>query len=97
MIDFSEMEGFEWDDGNISKNLKHNVPHEECEEVFFDKDLKILSDTLHSDKEERFVALGKTQQERLLYLAFTVRINKIRVISARDINKKEKHLYEKSN
>lgn len=85
---------FEWDKGNIEKNKKHNVEDKELEEVFFDKNKCIFKDILHSNNEERFILLGKTKKKRILYLVFTKR-NKIRIISARDINKKEEHLYEK--
>jgi len=86
---------FEWDRGNKGKNFKkHKVTDEECEEVFFDPTKKILRDLLHSNREERFIILGKTKRDRLLFVAFTIRREKVRVISARDINNREKHLYE---
>ncbi len=87
---------FEWDKGNIGKNLKHNVEDNETEEVFLDEDKVVYKDKLHSLTEERFIVLGKTKKDRLLYIAFTKRKNKVRVISARDINKKEVELYEKA-
>lgn len=86
---------FEWDKGNIGKNKKHNVADKEAEEVFFDEKKVIYKDIFHSQKEERFIILGKTKKERLLYTVFTIRGKKIRIISARDINKKEVRLYEK--
>lgn len=53
---------FEWDKGNIDKNLiKHKITNTECEEIFFDKNKKILKDVLHSEKEERYIILGKTK------------------------------------
>lgn len=90
---------FDWDTGNSGKNKRgHNVEDWECEEAFFDPYKVMLKDRLHCDKEERFILLGKTRQERLLYLAFTIRNEKVRVISARDITKrKEIELYEKAN
>lgn len=87
---------FEWDKGNISKNLKHGVEDNEAEEVFLDEGKVIYKDKLHSSVEERFIVLGKTRKDRLLYAAFTKRKNKVRIISARDINKKEVELYEKA-
>ena len=82
---------FEWDSGNRQKNfIKHRVNDEECEEVFFDPEKKILRDTLHSGREERYIILGATQRLRILFVIFTVRNGSIRVISARDLNKKEK-------
>ena len=88
--------GFQWDKGNIDKNLlKHGINDQECEEVFFDSNKKILKDILHSGKEDRYILLGQTKLGRLLFVVFTIRNNKIRIISARNLNKKEKHLYEK--
>ena len=91
---FPEPLEFEWDEGNAGKNRKHDVEDMECEEVFFDERKVALRDTLHSDKEERFILLGKTKTGRLLYLVFTTHGHKLRVISARDINRKEIFLYE---
>lgn len=87
---------FIWDKGNIGKNEKHNVQDRECEEVFFDEDKFIFKDIVHSQHEERFRILGKTKNERLLFVVFTTRRHQIRIISARDINKKEVYLYEKA-
>jgi len=93
---FKEPVIFDWDKGNIDKSWgKHKVSNLECEEVFFDEDKKVSRDKLHSKGEERLILLGKTKKERLLYLVLTLRNKKIRVISARDINRKEKKLYEK--
>ena len=86
---------FEWDKGNTGKNLKHEVEDQESEEVFLDDHRFIFKDRVHSQGEERFRIIGKTKKNRLLFVAFTVRGKKIRVISARDINKKEVYLYEK--
>jgi len=86
--------GFEWDTGNKKKSLvKHDVSNEECEETFFDYGKEIQKDILHSVNEDRYVLIGQTKQKRLLYIVFTIRENRIRVISARDINKKEQKLY----
>lgn len=87
---------FEWNKGNIGKNNKHGVTDRECEESFFDKSKKIMSDTLHSEKEERFILLGKTREKRLLFIVFTILNTGVRIISARDINRKEVKLYEKT-
>lgn len=86
---------FQWDKGNIGKNLKHNVEDKEAEEVFLDENRFIFKDKVHLDGEERFRILGKTQKGRLLFIAFTMRRKKIRIISVRDINRKEVPLYEK--
>lgn len=87
---------FEWDQGNIRKNEKHKVENKEAEEVFFDKEKVIFKDKFHSDKEDRFIVLGKTKKDRLLYIVFTKRGHKVRIISTRDINKKEAYLYEEA-
>src|SRR3989304_854535 len=87
---------FEWDKGNINKNKKHNIEDKEAEEVFFDERKKTFKDKLHSGGEERFRVVGKTKKGRLLFVVFTMRKGKIRIISARDINKKEVSLYEET-
>ncbi len=93
-----EVSGFEWDAGNRNKNLvKHNVTNEECEEVFFDQRKIVMKDVIHSESEERYTLIGQTKKERLLNIIFTMRKNKIRIISARDLNKKHYRLYEKEN
>ena len=95
-INLSRVEGFEWDEGNIEKNwIKHKVYYKEAEEVFFDKDLVISVDIMHSEKEERYQCLGKTNNNRLLFIGFTFRQGKIRVISARPASRKERYKYEK--
>jgi len=96
MLNFKEPVEFIWDKGNRDKNwIKHKVTDRECEEVFFDEKKKIYKDKIHSVSEERFILLGKTKRERLLFVVFTIRNKKIRIISARDINKKERRIYEK--
>lgn len=96
VFDFSKIEGFEWDKGNPEHVKKHKVDYKECEEVFVNKPLRVSKDEDHSDAEERFEVLGKTNKERLFFLVFTVRTNKIRVISARNQNKKERRGYKQS-
>lgn len=86
---------FDWDKGNTDKNLyKHNVSNREAEEIFSDESLKIFEDIKHSYKEQRFVVYGVTNLNRKLTIVFTVRKQNIRIISARDQNKKEKITYE---
>ena len=95
--DLDTFSGFQWDRGNIDKNLiKHNVENWECEQVFFNKPILVLEDPRHSLSEKRGAAFGKTDAERLLVVVFTKRKNLIRVISARDMNKKEREFYEKN-
>ena len=84
-------EGFLCDEGNIDKNwIKHKVARLECEEIFFNLPLLIGDDSTHSIIEKRFYALGKSKGERYLFISFTIRDNLIRVISARDMNRKER-------
>lgn len=88
---------FEWDEGNIDKNwIKHNVNKQEIEEVFSNEPLLVYEDLKHSQSELRLQALGKTEDGRKLFLSLTIRDDKIRVISARDMNRKEEIIYEKS-
>ena len=88
--------GFEWDQYNSQKNWeKHKVTPAECEQVFFNQPIIIIEDIKHSQSEKRFYALGKTDLRRKLFIVFTIRNNLIRVISARNMNKKEKRSYEK--
>jgi hypothetical protein len=85
---------FDWDRGNKAKNwLKHKVHFKEAEEVFLNRPLKIFPDKKHSIAEKRFQALGITDNKRKLSTFFTIRNKKIRVISARDQNKKERIKY----
>ena len=95
MIQWYDAEGFHWDRGYIEKNWeKHKVTHIECEEVFFNKPLIVGEDKAHSKSEMRFYALGKTMGDRYRFIVFTLRNKKIRVISARGMNKKERKLYD---
>jgi len=73
MIDLAKVTRLDWDDGNARKNEKHGVTTAESEQVFFNAPLLLLADAKHSDRESRFHALGKTDQGRLLHIAFTLR------------------------
>jgi len=87
--------GFEWDAGNRDKNwLRHGVSALECEQVFFNEPLLIAHDQKHSEHEARYYVLGRTDADRRLFLVVTVRNNLIRVISARDMNRRERKEYE---
>ena len=95
MVDFNKLEGFDWDKGNSNKNFHApNVSDGEAEEIFFNLPLKIAQDYRHSTNgETRFQALGITDENRLLSIVFTIRRSKIRVISARDMSRKERGIY----
>jgi len=93
----TECTGFDWDVGIILKNWeKHRVTASECEQIFFNKPLVAAPDVKHSKVENRFYALGHTDSGRLLFVVFTIRKKLIRVISARNVNRKEKKEYESS-
>lgn len=98
MIDLTKITDFDWDDGNARKNDKHGVSTAEAEQVFFNEPLLVLADTKHGQGERRFHALGKTDEGRTLHITFTLRNvgEKIRVISARDMHKKERTIYEQT-
>jgi uncharacterized protein len=88
---------FEWDEGNLNKNLyKHNVGLQEAEQVFFNKPLSLSEVIMYSASEKRYKALGKTNDGRRLLAIFTLRNNKIRIISVRDMSRKERSEYEKT-
>jgi uncharacterized DUF497 family protein len=89
--------GFDWDEGNVDKNLTiHGVENWECEQVFFNQPLLVLDDLRHSTTEKRWAAFGKTDAGRFLTVVFAKRGNLIRVISARDMNRKERGFYEEN-
>lgn len=89
--------GFEWDAGNIDKNWeRHQVSAAECEQVFFQRPVRIASDPRHSQTEPRFAALGHTAGGRLLSIVFTIRGTLIRVISARPMSRRERRVYERA-
>lgn len=97
-LDVEQLHGFDWDEGNIQKNkLKHNLDYWLIEEIFFNEPLLIYEDNSHSEKECRCYALGKTDDGQRLFIAFTLREQKIRVISARPMSKKERDYYEKNS
>jgi uncharacterized protein len=86
--------GFEWDDGNSGKNWeKHRVSDGECEQVFFNQPLVALPDAEHSEREHRILVLGKTDSGRRLFVVCTPRRDLIRVISAREMTKREREAY----
>jgi uncharacterized DUF497 family protein len=86
--------GFDWDRSNMEKIWsKHKVSPFECEQVFFNEPLVVHDDIKHSQEENRYYILGRTDKKRLLFVVFTVRKSLIRVISARDMSKKERQVY----
>jgi uncharacterized DUF497 family protein len=99
MTDLSKVIGFEWDERNARKNEQHGVSMAEAEQLFFNSPLLVLSDAKHSETEPRFHALGKTHEGRRLHISFTLRDADrfIRVISARDMHRKERLIYEEAS
>ena len=95
MEHISQARGFDWDEANAIKIWdKHSVSQAECEQVFFNEPLVVADDVKHSSVEQRYYVLGATDQERRLFLVFTMRGDLIRVISARDMNQKERRIYQ---
>jgi len=95
MKSFPESKSFDWDQGNINKNWdKHRVHHLECEEIFFNEPLVTKVEKRGVSQEERVSALGVTNEGRFLFVVFAIRRGRIRVVSARDMNKKERKIYD---
>lgn len=97
MINWDLITGFDWDEGNARKSAdKHDVSQSETEQVFFNQPLLVLADAKHSQAEHRYHLLGSTDDRRLLHITFTLRSGGtlIRVISARDMHRKERAFYE---
>ncbi len=87
--------GFEWDEGNSEKNwASHRVTRSECEQVFFNLPFVVADDQKHSHNEPRYYVLGRTDTARKLFIVFTIRGSLIRVISARDMNRGERGIYD---
>ena len=92
---FEHFSGLQWDRGNTDKNLiKHDVENWECEQVFFNRPLLVLDDPKHSVSEKRWAAFGKTDADCFLAVIFTKRDDLIRIISARNMNKRERKFYD---
>lgn len=95
MLNIAKIDGFQWDQGNKDKNwLKHHVTFTEAEQVFFNQPLIIQTDHKHTKIERRLLIAGQTNHGRHLTIILTIRKNHIRIISARDMSKKERNAYE---
>jgi len=93
--DLAQCTGFQWDAGNADKNWdSHQVSQGDCEPVFFNRPLLVAPDIEHSQREPRYAALGQTNAARRLALVFMIRETLIRVISARDMSRRERRIYE---
>ena len=92
----SKCTGFEWGKGNLLKNWEeHGVTGSECEQIFFNNPQIVAPDLKHSGKEDRCFVLGQTDTGRLLYVVFMIRKTLVRIISARDMSRKERKVYER--
>ncbi len=98
MRSVKDVVGFVWDRGNRDKNWhKHRVSRNEAEPVFFDPHKREYPDPIHSTGEVRKIVVGQTRRGRMLFVVYTQRRQRIRIISARDLNRrKERDLYEKA-
>jgi hypothetical protein len=99
VLDLERIVGFDWDGGNARKSEKHGVSQSETEQVFFDVRLLVVADEYHSTTELRYHALGTTLDGRSLHVTFTLRASGtlIRVISARNMHRKERQIYERED
>lgn len=95
-FDLSKIEGFDWDMDNLGHIKRNNVSYQECEERFLNIPLIVNKDETHSQVEKRYRIYGQTDKRRLIFMIFTLRNNKIRVISARDQSKKERKEYQET-
>ena len=100
MIEQKKVVGFDWDEGNARKSAhKHGVSQAMAEQIFFNEPLLLLPDAKHSQQEKRYHALGRTDDDRLLHITFTLPAHEtlIRIISARDMHQKERIIYEQES
>jgi uncharacterized DUF497 family protein len=89
---------FEWDSRKASENRrKHGVTFEESATVFGDPLAVVFKDEDHSIGERREIMIGHSDEHRLLLVSFTERGDKIRIISARNVTKRERRDHEESN
>jgi hypothetical protein len=94
MLKLDFLNGFDWDKGNIDKSYhKHGITSNETEEAFLDEHVIFLKDVTHSKVEKRYTLIGKTIESKVLFIVFTLRGKKVRIISARKANKKERRIY----
>ena len=91
---FPDVEGFQWDEGNSSKNwARHGIGQTEAEQIFVDRPVVVIGDVAHSGTEARYFSFGRTDGGRLLTVVFTVRGQLLRVISARPMSRRERRGY----
>jgi len=94
-VSLPEFKGFDWDQGNVNKNWEsHRMSPHEAEQIFFNRPLIVADDVKHSGAERRYFVLGQTDDDRPLFIAFTLRGDLIRVILARDMSRRERKVYQ---
>lgn len=94
---FEGLTGFQGDDGNSPKVWeRHQVLPAECEQVFLNRPVLVVTDVGHSGQEGRYYAFGLSDAGRRLALVFTIRRPSVRVIAARDMSRRERKVYEQA-
>ncbi|MEK7831569.1 MAG: BrnT family toxin [Acidobacteriota bacterium] len=89
---------FEWHSVKAARNLKdHGVTFDEAATVFDDPFAEFLPDLRHATEEDRYICLGTSSAGRLLAVSFTERGDNVRIISAREMEPKERRNYERGN
>jgi uncharacterized DUF497 family protein len=86
---------FDWDSGNIQKLIRrHRVTSSEAEESMADPD-QVIYPAYSPEDERREAIIGTTTANRLLFVVYTMRGERFRVLSARDATRRERRLYER--
>ena len=80
-----------------SNQTKHNVSFQEAASVFDDPLSITFPDPAHSIEEERIIIIGRSKNDRLLFVSYLDRNNTIRIISAREVTRSEKRIYEEES
>ena len=89
---------FEWDPDKAALNLEtHGVSFEEASSVFGNPLAVTFFDPDHSDDEDRYLTFGRSQENRLLAVVHTDRESTMRLISAREVSRKERQQYEQGD
>ena len=89
---------FEWDDEKAEANVKkHGVAFNEAKTVFRDPMYLIFADPDHSVDEKRFLVIGTSESDRLLFVSYTERQAATRIISARKATRRERKRYEEED
>ena len=92
-----KFDGFDWDSGNTEKIRKHGLTTELVEWLFY-QNIWVTPDIRHSDSEERFIAIGQSDDGRYIFIGFTIRIIKerrlVRPFTGRYMHSKEIEIYE---